>query len=121
MKLFNEGDTACLMLNYQLNGLPLEEGKYEEIEFQINQQKSNNSIKKLLSRGEIEWATVTYIEDNIEKSFTGYVTYLSQKDTFRMQDGVATCQIRILMNGEVGSSEYSNFDLGKALSVKVLE
>lgn len=121
MKLFNEGDTACLMLNYQLNGQPLEEGKYEEIEFQINQQGLLSSIKKLLSKGEIEWATVTYIEDNIEKTFTGYVTYLSQTDTFKMQDGIAMCQIRILVNGEVGSSEFSQIDLGKALSMKVLE
>lgn len=121
MRLFNEGDTACLMLNYQLNGNPLERGAYQEIEFQINDQAHSNSIKKLLSKGEIEWATVTYIEDNIEKTFEGYICYLTQEDTFKLKQGDSKCQIRIMMGNEVGSSDFCNINLGNALSMKVLE
>lgn len=121
MNIFNEGDTACLMLNYNLNGSSLVEGAYQEIEFQINPQGNYMSIKKLLSKGEIEWATVTYEEDETEKTFTGYVTYLSQADTFKLMKGKSRCQLRIMVNDEVGSSAISEIDIGDALSSEVLE
>lgn len=120
MELFNQGDTACLILNYQLNGQPLEENAYDEIEFQINPQDNANSIKKLLSKGEIEWETVDYEEDDVQKQFTGYVTYLSQEETFTLRRGTSECQIRILVGDEVGSSDITDLSLGRVLSKKVL-
>lgn len=120
MNIFNEGDTACLMLNYNLNGSSLVEGAYQEIEFQINPQGSKLSIKKLLSKGEIEWATVTYEEDNETQTFTGYVVYLSQEDTFKLMNGKARCQLRIMVNDEVGSSAISRLNIGDSLSCEVL-
>lgn len=120
MDLFNKGDTACLILNYQLNGNPLEEGAYDEIEFQINPQNDLNSIKKLLSNGDIEWNSVEYTEGGETKTFTGYVTYLSQEETFKLRIGNSPCQIRILIGDEVGSSEISDLSLGRVLSRKVL-
>lgn len=122
MKLFNEGDTACLILNYQFNGSPLVEDAYQEIEFQINPQSNMSSIKKLLSKGEIEWASVEYVDgEGHTQTFTGYVTYLSQADTFAIKDGIAQCQLRIMANDEVGSSDISDLDVGNALSTEVLE
>lgn len=36
--VFNRGDTAYLLLNYQVNNAPMEEGAYDEIELQINKE-----------------------------------------------------------------------------------
>lgn len=119
--LFNEGDTACLMLNYNLNGNALVEGAYQEIEFQINPQNSYMSIKKTLSSGDIVWTTVTYEDNEQTMTFTGYVTYLTQEDTFKLTNGKAKCQLRILVNDEVGSSAISDLDIGDALSSEVLK
>ena len=116
----NRGDTFYLLLDYQLNGSPLVEGQYQEIELQINSQFSSKQVKKLLSDGSIEWKTVTYVKNNQEHTFTGYVTYLDQEDTFTLQEGNAQIQLRIMVNDEVGSSAISTIDLGKVLSAKVL-
>ncbi len=121
MELFNKGDTACLLLNYQVNGSPLVEGAYQEIEFQVNPQLYIGSVKKLLSKNEIKWATVIYEDEEGEtQTFTGYVTYLTQQDTFRMGSGDSKVQLRIMMNNEVGSSNYSVITIGDALSGEVL-
>lgn len=121
MNIFNKGDTACLLLNYEVNGSPLTEGAYQEIEFQINPQKHFNSVKKLLSKGEIVWATVEYEDDEqTTQTFTGYVTYLSQDDTFKIGEGDAKVQLRIKMNNEVGSSDLTEITLGNVLSKEVI-
>ena len=116
----NRGDTVCLMLNYELNGQSLVEGAYQEMEFQINNENSSKSIKKLLSDGGIKWATVTYDNNGAEDTFTGYVVNLSQDETFKLSAGQSTVQLRIKMNNEVGSSATSTFDLGAVLSAKVI-
>lgn len=109
------GDTICLMLNYQLNGEPLVEGAYEEIELQINKQGSSKSMKKLLSNGDIKWDTVEY---NGEE-FTGYVVHLTQQETFDL-GSYLQCQIRIKMDGEVGASGINDINLDEVLSEQVL-
>ena len=124
----NRGDTSYLMLNYTINGDPLVEGDYEEIELTINEQSSFRSVKKLLSKGEIEWGTLTYIEDElqngvitpVQKTFTGYFAHLSQEETFLLQQGGNEVQLRILDNNEVGSSAISTIMLGQTLSSEVL-
>ena len=42
----NRGDTSFLMLNYTINGDPLSEGEYQEIELTINAQPSSRCIQK---------------------------------------------------------------------------
>lgn len=121
MTMFNEGDTAVLMLNYKLNGEDLVENAYDEIELQINSQTNFYSLKKLLSAGDIEWGTVVYDVDDQEQTFTGYVAHLTQEETFKLKKGTWQAQLRILVNGEVGSSGISALDIGDALSTKVLE
>lgn len=78
-QLLNRGDTVCLLLDYKLNDLPLEENAYQEMEFQINNEKSQKSIKKLFSKGEIVWGTVEKREGGL---FTGYYVNLSQSESF---------------------------------------
>lgn len=120
MATINRGDTGYVMLNYTLNGDPLEQGAYQEIELQFNTQGAARSIKKLLSKGDIEWGTLTYIEETIEKTFTGYFCHLTQEETFLLKDGDVDVQVRIMLNDEVGSSDISPMRLGDALSKKVL-
>ena len=116
----NRGDTAYLMLNYTINGEPLVDGAYQEIELQINKQ-GTDSIKKLLSTGEIKWGMIEYEEEDKTKTFTGYYCTLSQNETFSLRDGSSYVQLRVLVNDEVGSSDISYFDIGQTLSKKVLE
>lgn len=116
----NRGDTAYLMLNYTINGDPLVEGAYQEIELQINKQGSD-SIKKLLSKEDIKWGTLTYEDGQQTKTFTGYYCSLSQEETFSLRNGEMDVQLRILVNDEVGSSAISSVPLGQVLSKKVLE
>lgn len=120
VNMFREGDTTILMLDYQLNGENLTENTYDEIELQLNPQNSFNSVKKLLSKGGITWSTVYYEEDGETKTFTGYVVELSQQDTFKLRDGKTSAQLRIMLDGEVGSSEISIFNIGNTLSTEVL-
>lgn len=120
MEIFNRGDTACLLLNYEVNGSPLVQGAYQELEFQINPQMYFNSVKKLLSKGEIVWATVEYEEEGATQTFTGYVTYLTQEDSFRIGTGTSKVQLRVMMNNEVGSSDFTEIDLGNVLSEEIL-
>ena len=117
---FREGDTTLLMLDYQFNGSDLVENAYDEIELQLNPQGNYNSIKKLLSKGEIVWATVQYQDGNETKNFTGYVVDLSQEETFRLRDGNVGVQLRILVDGDVGSSAISQINIGNTLSTEVL-
>lgn len=121
--VFNRGDTACLLLNYTVNGSAMEQGAYQEIELQLNPQNNYNSIKKLLSKNEIVWGeNFEYVdEEGHTQSFTGYVAPLTQKDTFALSKGISSVQLRVMLNNDVGSSEYSEIDIGNSLSSKVLE
>ena len=121
----NRGDTVYVILNYQINGSALEEGAYQEIELQINNQASFNSVKKLLSDDSIRWGTIQYLDDNdVEQTFTGYYAFLSQEETFRLmgarQVTKSNVQLRIMIGDEVGSSAITDLDLGNVLSSKVL-
>lgn len=116
----NEGDTALLLLNYKLNGQDLEEDAYQEIELQLNPQGGLNAIKKTLSDGSIFWGTATYTEGNVEKTFTGYLASLTQEESFKLSKGQTQCQLRVMVNDEVGSSAISDFCIGNTLSIEVL-
>ena len=116
----NRGDTVSLMLDYQINGSPLEEGAYDELELQINNQNSSKSIKKLLSDGTITWKTIHYNDGSSDRTFTGYVADLDQEETFKLVAGQSMVQLRVKMGNQVGSSGSSTFTLGAVLSTRVL-
>lgn len=121
--VFNRGDTAYLLLDYTVNGEPMQEGEYQELELQINVQGNYRSIKKLLSVGDIFWDdNYTYIDaDGNEQTFSGYIVSLDQDDTFLVSQGQAEIQLRVLIDGEVGSSQIEELNIGNALSDEVLE
>lgn len=119
--MLNRGDTVCLLLNYNLNGEPLVEGAYQEIELQINKQGIFNAVKKTLSDGSIVWGEVSYLDDEGQaQTFTGYYANLSQEETFRLSSGASNIQLRIMLNDEVGSSAISSINLGQVLSSQIL-
>lgn len=121
--VFNKGDTAYLLLNFTINGEPMQEGKYQELEFQINVQGNYRAIKKLLSKGEIFWdGNYTYTDaEGQEQIFAGYIVSLDQEDTFLISQGNAEVQLRVLIDGEVGSSQIEELVIGDALSDEVLK
>ena len=117
----NRGDTSFLMLDYTINGDPLVVDTYQEIELTINKEASFRCVKKLLSKGEIEWGTLNYVDDEGHpQTFTGYYSHLSQEETFKLQQGKNEVQLRILAGDEVGSSAVSSITLGEVLSSEVL-
>ena len=116
----NRGDTVSLMLDYQVNGEPLIENAYDEMELQINNESSSKSIKKKLSDGGIEWKTITYSSNGNTESFTGYVVELSQDETFKLSAGQSTVQLRVKIGERVGSSDNATFTLGSVLSSTVI-
>lgn len=112
----NKGDTLQLTLNYTINGTPLEKDAYDEIELQLNSQTNRNSVKLLMSEGDIGY----------DVSTSKYVVFLSQAQTFKLkqnelnEDSDIEYQIRILIGTKVISSDIGTFILGPVLSKKVL-
>lgn len=122
MRTLNRGDTACLILDYTINNQPMIQDAYQELELQLNSQSILGSVKKLMSKDEIVWGTVTYLDDDDqEQSYTGYYALLTQEDTFKLSQGKFEIQLRVMINDEVGSSETTDFDIGRVLSNKVLD
>ena len=116
----NRGDTVSLMLDYQINGEPLVNGAYEEIELQINKDSSSRALRKTLSGGSIKWETLTYSDNGVEEVFEGYVVHLSQAESLALANGQSQVQLRVKLNGQVGSSSQRNFVLGDTLSTQIL-
>ncbi len=111
-----QGDTITLLLNYQLNGEDLVEGAYDEIELQINKEGNSKAIKKLLSKGEITWETVTL---STGEQYTGYLVRLTQNETFTVGSSLS-CQLRIKKDNEVGSSSQTMINSDAILSTQIL-
>lgn len=113
----NKGDTLQLTLNYTLNGNALEKDAYDDMELQLNSQSGSNSVKLLLSNGDIGY----------DESSSKYKAFLSQAQTFKLkqselnEDSEIEYQLRILIGTKVISSGVSTFTLGPVLSKKVLE
>ena len=122
-ELFNRGDTTYLLLDYKVNGEQMVEGAYQEIELSLNKSDCYFSVRKTLSGGDITWEEdCTYIDsEGVEQTFTGYVAYLDQEETFALEEGNTQIQLSVMLNNEVGSSSMEVLDIGDVLSNKVLE
>lgn len=87
---------------------------YDDIELQFNPQSINASVKKLMSKEEI-----TYDSEN--HSFSAY---LSQEETFRLNEGMAKVQIRLLKDNDgkkyVKGTVVSHINIGEVLSNEIL-
>lgn len=95
----NSGDTVKIILNYTVDGVPIAQGDFDEIEFCIG------SKRYLLSKGDIVW----------DATAGAYTVSLSQADTFAL-NGTHNYQIRLKKDGEVVSSGISIINFGRSIS-----
>ena len=100
----NRGDTLYLELDYTVNGLPIQEGDWDEIEFRLG------SNRYLLSEGDIEW------DSEIGK----YVIFADQEDTFKLIGNVFEYQIRLRKGKEVVSDDVQRAAIGKTISQEII-
>lgn len=100
----NAGDTLNIQLTYTINGEPITEGQFAEIEFCIGTQRY----------------TLTD-EDIVWDSDTGYYTiFIGQADSFDLS-GNARFQVRFKdTDGEVVSSDEDTIRIGKSISRTVI-
>lgn len=109
-KFANRGDTIMITLDYTLDDVPLKKDAYDEIELQIGKDGIRNSVKLLMSKGEIKYDT------KINK----YVAFLDQEATFKLRED-SCYQLRIKVGAEtVASTDVEPFDLGTVLSNREL-
>lgn len=107
--MINKGDTMDLVLDYQFDGRDITEGQFDEIEFQIDSQKSPKGKKFLLSLGQIYW----------DENEACYCVRLGQADTFDLPYRFKY-QARFLSGEDVYSSDIRYAMLGDTLSTKIL-
>lgn len=99
----NKGDTITIILDYNLDGNPLQKDAYDEIEFTIGEQVYT------LSNGKITW--------NEEEG--KYLIDLSQEETFNLPN-IVKYQVRIKYSGDVTSSDVETLRIGNTISKVVL-
>lgn len=111
----NRGDTNLLSFKlYKLNTTPKEYvdcSNFDEIEVQLNVQANFNSVKKLKSKGEVEWNTTNQ----------NLVCSLTQEDTFALPEGESEMQVRLFLNNVCKGSTIIKLDINKCLSSEVLD
>lgn len=100
----NKGDTLDFELAYTVDGEPIVEGQFAEIEFSIGPKRYT------LTDGDITW------DNEIEK----YILSIGQADSFAL-GGIADYQIRFkTAAGKVISSSINKFVLGGTISKTVI-
>lgn len=99
----NKGDTLYIILDYTINGVPIEEMGLDEIEFIIGRK----SFK--LSEDEI----------TVDEATGKYAVAIGQADTFAL-GGTSDFQVRFKKDGEVTSTDVDTIRLGKTLSKEVI-
>lgn len=111
----NRGDTNAFSFKiYKIGTSPKEYvdgSQYTEVECQFNVEANFNSIKKLLSKDEVEWNATT-------QSFS---CFLTQEDTFALPSGTSEVQVRLFVNDTCKGTAIYNIDINKCLSSEVLE
>lgn len=107
----NRGDANYLTLNIKVNSVDIGQHYADEIELTFNKENGLHTIKKTLSDGGITWNATR----------NKFMAYLSQEDTFNLEDGANTWQIRLLKDDVVISNTISIINIGDANSKEVLE
>lgn len=97
----NRGDTLDIVLAYTVDGEPIQQGDFDEIEFSIG------SKRYTLTDGDITWD-----EEH------GYIISIGQEDTLDM--GRAEYQVRFKKGSKVISSSVNTLILGKSISKTVI-
>lgn len=109
----NNGDALYIVLDYKVDGEPIQEGQFDEIEFSIGDKYAKNSVRFLFSNGDISW------DPNLEK----YTLFITQRDTLKLSSGVNTYveyQVRLRKDDVVISSPVETLQIGRSVSKQVI-
>ena len=101
----NKGDTITIYLNYTVDGVPITEGQFDEIEFCIGS-------KRFTLTGQQN--TITW-----DSEYGAYCVSLSQTDTFALALG-SKYQLRLQKDGKVISSGINILKIGNTISNKTI-
>lgn len=99
----NNGDTFLFILDYTVDGEPIQEDYFDEIEFSIGNKQY------LLSKEEIAW------DSNISK----YTVFIPQADTLNFSM-ITKYQLRVRKGTEVASSKEMYLLIGNSISKDVI-
>ena len=99
----NRGDTLPIILDYTINGTPIEEWDLDEIEFSLGSRQFT------LSDEDISFDAV----------LGKYVLNIGQTTTLKL-GGTTRYQVRFKKDGEVTSSDIGTIKIGASLSTKAI-
>ena len=106
----NRGDTIRIFLDFELDGQPLEKDVYDEIELQLNEDKTINALKLKMTDGRILW------DDEQGK----YYVDITQEESFKLKNPFRY-QLRVMNASAVVSSGIGSMNIGEVLSKEVLK
>lgn len=99
----NRGDTIDITLAYTINGEPITEGQFDEIEVYVGENRYT------LTGGDIVW-------DNEQEMYT---IFIDQEDSFKLTTKTEY-QTRFKIGVNVISSKIKYIPIGKTLSNEVI-
>lgn len=99
----NRGDTLPIILDYTINGIPIEEWDLDEIEFTLG------SRQFLLSKGDIA----------LDPTTGKYQLVIGQATALKL-GGATRYHVRFKKDGEVTSSDIGTMKIGASLSTSVI-
>lgn len=99
----NRGDTIDISLAYTVNGEPITEGQFDEIEVYIGENRYT------LTDGTVVW------DDGQEM----YTVFVDQEESFKLTTKTEY-QVRFRMGTQVISSKVKYMPMGKVLSNEVI-
>ena len=104
----NEGDTLKIILNYTVDGQPIEENQFDEIEFSIGNKRYT------LASG-VTW----------DSGISKYTIFISQADSFALgtymgRNGFVYYQLRLRSGVDVVSTKKKKLFLGDTISDKII-
>lgn len=103
------GDTKHFNFKIKKGDDYVDGSMFTEVEVQFNPQPNYFAIKKLLSKNEVEWDT------------DHFSCFLTQEDTFKLNDGMVQVQVRCYVNGNCKATLIKSIEVGKVLSNEVLQ
>lgn len=95
----NKGDTLYIVLDYLVDGEPLDDAQFDEIELYVGKNRY------LLTNGQIVW------DSNLGK----YCVFVTQADSFKL-DTQSEYQLRLRKDDEVISTRIKRLFVGETIS-----
>ncbi len=100
----NRGDTLTIVLDYTVDGAPIEQGQFDEIEFSIG------SKRYTLTGEDITW----------DESLGKYTLFIGQNDSFAIGNNSASYQVRFRKGTEVVSTDINRLAIGGTISTTII-